>query len=539
MSKLVKPNKPTRPVIEAPDDVKMGRNDAQEVQDGRVRARAHAKAISMQNFMVFCDGTGNNALDDGKQKTNVYRLFKCVANKDSAGRPQVAIYQQGIGTTPEISGNIFVAGLEAVQKTADKLSGNSTLTEYAFQINQLITYAIGIEANIAILYWAICGNFREGDKLFLFGFSRGGYTVRLLASLVADLGIVDSTDLQSKSQQIARCVAVVKKWKQYRGSAALDKSIRNLKPIKEKFTPVDSIEVVGVWDTVSSLGAPDLGDSNFQSADFKFAENLRDIIQNAFQALALTERRTNFKPVVWKNIPNEGKQCWFVGHHSAIGGGNKQIGVNIPDITLLWMISQLQDLMGIHEQQLDEYMSQSVSGAKSITDSMKGIYKNAGVYIREPDVGSDSGKEFIHSSVRKFQSLTQIESIGDIFPQVLKPNATNIGGIWTWETAKREVKVPEDIPTTFEASKLASIEQTKPENSEELGTENETDEESGTDEGIADGSADEGAISPAPKVANPASFNSVGARDIKKPRTVRRQSLVEKESAKSRASRKS
>ena len=50
--------------------------------------------------MIFCDGTLNNALDESKVKTNVYRLFKCVADKDTAagGREQVALYQQGIGT---------------------------------------------------------------------------------------------------------------------------------------------------------------------------------------------------------------------------------------------------------------------------------------------------------------------------------------------------------------------------------------------------------------------------------------------------------
>jgi hypothetical protein len=60
-----------------------------------------------RNILMFTDGTTNNALDISKEKTNVYRLFKCIAPTDATGREQLAFYQQGIGTTPEFQGGIF------------------------------------------------------------------------------------------------------------------------------------------------------------------------------------------------------------------------------------------------------------------------------------------------------------------------------------------------------------------------------------------------------------------------------------------------
>lgn len=60
-------------------DTDKGINATPAQKKARANAKADRKANGI-NFMVFCDGTGNNALDDEKTKTNVHRLFNCVGN---------------------------------------------------------------------------------------------------------------------------------------------------------------------------------------------------------------------------------------------------------------------------------------------------------------------------------------------------------------------------------------------------------------------------------------------------------------------------
>lgn len=152
----------------------------------------------------------------------------------------------------------------------------------------LTSSGIGIEENVAILYYAICKYWQPGGTIFLFGFSRGGYTVRILASLVADFGVVHF-DSFKKSGKVVRkrqypgCLMVVQKWVQYKDHANPKRDSANL--LKCHFTDAPSIEVVRVWDTVTSVGIPDMFAWKKLTEKFKFAaKDIRPKIQNAFQA---------------------------------------------------------------------------------------------------------------------------------------------------------------------------------------------------------------------------------------------------------------
>jgi hypothetical protein len=105
------------------------------------------------------------------------------------------------------------------------------------------------------------------------------------------------------------------------------------------------IEVCAVWDTVSALGIPiPLFIPQPKSRKYAFVNRvLPGNVRNAFQALALNEKRKHFKPVLWANPPEtikEFKQCWFLGSHGDVGGGVED--PTLTNVSLIWMIAQLQ-----------------------------------------------------------------------------------------------------------------------------------------------------------------------------------------------------
>lgn len=301
--------------------------------------------------------------------------------------------------------------------------------------------------------------FHRTDRsiVFVFGFSRGAYTAQLLSALVSDIGVVDLREeaLENVEDELIFCGKIVEEWASEKGEL----TGVHLSAIKDYITPVPKIEAVALFDMVSALGTPTQLISKTKVKKFTFADTLRPSVQHAFHALAITEHRKNFPALVWKKIPNNGKQCWFVGHHTAIGAGPKA-GVTVGNLTLIWMISQLRDIMGIDEHQLDKYLAESKPGAAFIPDSKKGKFKALGDYYRAPDVGSKTGNpgnEYIHLSARpqEFTGLTRIPTRGSSFKKVLVAMKHSTRG-WTWKTTL-DAEVPEDVPSAFETEKLNDI----------------------------------------------------------------------------------
>lgn len=270
------------------------------------------------------------------------------------------------------------------------------------------------------------------------------------------------------SDELIFCGKIVEEWASEKGKL----TGKHLSAIKDYVTPVPKIEALAVFETVSSVGTlvqveelkkslAKLTPWNPTPKKFTFADTLRDNVQYAFQALALCEHRKNFPAVVWKKIPNHGKQCWFVGYHSTIGSGPKA-GVTVGNLTLIWMVSQLRNIMGIDEVQLESYLAaDSEPGAASIIDSYKGFFKAPGNYFRVDDVGSKAGNpgnEYIHMSAEKleFRRLTRIPNRGLIFKKILKSRKKTAQG-WIWTTSVDDKKVPEDVPLAFEKKHLDDI----------------------------------------------------------------------------------
>ncbi len=256
----------------------------------------------MGKRIAFCaDGTWDSpAVSD---PSNVYRLYKSLAS----GADQFPLYDDGVGAdgTPldRVAGGAL--GLGLFQKVKDGY------------------------AQIAHLY-------ERGDELFIFGFSRGAYTARSLAGMIAVCGLpqvsLDPTDT----------TFVDTAFEAYRNpllrQLLLD-SLAHYQLFDAKIT------MLGVWDTVGSLGIPAI----FGGVDPVLCgfldTSLHPDVLNAFHALSVDERRVEFPATLWTSRPAPGQileQVWFAGVHCDVGGGYPRPG--LADIPLQWMLAKAKKL---------------------------------------------------------------------------------------------------------------------------------------------------------------------------------------------------
>ena len=247
----------------------------------------------------YCDGTWN----DPASNTNVNKLF--TATLPLLGE-QDSLYDSGVGTDG---------------RPVDHLFGGA--------------FGQGITNKIKEAYTKIAHVYSAGDELFLFGFSRGAYTARCLAGMIAICGL----PTQNLDQP---CVDTA--WQAYRDK---DDRATLLGSLGKYAMDCAQIKMLGVWDTVGSLGIPaawggvDPIQYGFLSTD------LHANVRNAYQALALDEQRRQFPPSLWTGECGEGQvmeQVWFTGVHCDVGGGYPaeapDNGTALSDITLAWMASK-------------------------------------------------------------------------------------------------------------------------------------------------------------------------------------------------------
>jgi len=253
----------------------------------------------MSKRIIFCaDGTWDSAQND----TNVYKLFKAIPITSD----QVAFYDDGVGSdgTPleKVAGGAFGDGL--FQKIKDG-------------------------------YTKIAHVYEPGDEIFIFGFSRGAFTARSLAGMIAICG------LPTGSFDDNLVNTAFQAYRNPNQRAALLASLNNYNLFDAK------VKMVGVWDTVGSLGIPAIfGGVDPQIYGF-LDTNLHPDVLNAYQALAIDERRREFPPTLWTppSPPVDGQvleQVWFCGVHCDVGGGYPETGLS--DITLSWMMENAENL---------------------------------------------------------------------------------------------------------------------------------------------------------------------------------------------------
>jgi uncharacterized protein (DUF2235 family) len=215
-------------------------------------------------------------------------------------------------------------------------------------------------------YSFICHNYTDGqDEIYLIGFSRGAFTVRCVAHLIHDEGIL-------KKPYLSHLPEIFNKWRNRvvqsevcnepsSGTTMAEPEIQNLNEIGERAMVNISIKACAVWDTVSSVGT---GMLFGKPKDLRLVHSdLCPRIEYAYQALSLYERRRPFLPMVWRlpKSPTSGpyardianfEQCWFHGYHGDIGGGNDIDMQALAHLPLAWMISKLDGLLSFDKESL-------------------------------------------------------------------------------------------------------------------------------------------------------------------------------------------
>lgn len=239
--------------------------------------------------------------------SNVYRLYKAL----SVTSDQVAYYDDGVG--------------------ADA-SGMDRLMQGAFGQN-LIQKILDAYTKIAHVYL-------PGDEIYLFGFSRGAYTARSLGGMIANCGLPSGSFTDD---------CVTQAFAAYRDPVNRASILASLAPCGLADA---TIRMIGVWDTVGSLGIPAIF-GNIDQKQFGFLDTgLHPDVKNAYHCLAIDEVRAQFPPTLWTSDPAPGQtieQVWFSGCHCDIGGGNPAAGgvddtTRLSDISMGYMVSKAQAL---------------------------------------------------------------------------------------------------------------------------------------------------------------------------------------------------
>jgi len=334
----------------------------------------------MKRIVICSDGTWNAMREHGCN-TNVVKLHDLVSRQDSKHIMQVCFYDAGVGTAGDLDG--LVGGITGC----------------------------GLETNIKDCYRFLVETYAPGDEVYLFGFSRGAYTVRSLVGLIYNSGLLhqDRIDL------------IPSAFKRYRSRELKPRSAEMKRFRKENALEIP-IRFLGVWDTVGALGIP-VRRFNFLKARHQFHDTkLSRIVEFAAQALAIDERRTPFRPAIWSakatSAGHPVEQVWFAGDHRNIGGG-LQKSESVSDIALAWMMEKAE-VAGLAFDRGDRMLQQLNSDPLAeLHIEISGLFRLIGLADREV-MAFGQGLQSIHPSVEfrcRHDSGYRPDNIRDHLPE--------------------------------------------------------------------------------------------------------------------------
>ena len=300
-----------------------------------------------KNIVVCMDGTGNYGAK--WRGTNVWRIYNAV-DRHGEDPEQIAYYDDGVGTE-----NLRL--LRAI--------GGA--------------FGWGLSRKILDAYTFLVMNYKDGDRIFLFGFSRGAFAVRSLAGMICRCGLLERNGFLKSPRRIRqrtlkRVLAAYRSEKQISRDKREDETetanIRRCLGIGDLPLRRVPINFLGVWDTVDAVGGTfgtlSLVDWSSRKLFGKRWWGFHDLnphsdIHRAYQALALDDERRTFHPKVWNRRNNDlapmsvspdceasnevtgqvVEQVWFAGSHSNVGGGYPKDALSL--VPLLWMMCRARD----------------------------------------------------------------------------------------------------------------------------------------------------------------------------------------------------
>ena len=318
----------------------------------------------MGKAIVFCaDGTWNGPQEQtgktvidgddnagellGDSSTNVLKLYA-----NLAGRPIVetlALHNEQEKRLVDAAGNTvqiakYIHGVGDSRNPINKVLGG--------------VFGMGVISRVVRGYTFISRHYRPGDAIYISGFSRGAYTARTLAGMIARVGLLNPQryDVNDKEEAYRRGLAA---WNRSKGITLNGKSevvrlanrfldfiesfVSHATLSADDLVPDVPIQAVGVWDTVGSMGVPlYLKDKRYDV--FRFTDTtLSDKVHFGFHAMAIDELRKDFPVTQWlPRAKGQVEQVWFVGAHADVGGGYAERESRLSDVALEWMMRKLQ-----------------------------------------------------------------------------------------------------------------------------------------------------------------------------------------------------
>ena len=261
--------------------------------------------VRMPKKLILCaDGTWNtpHGYEVAINDTNVRKIF-CALSNDETQQP---FYDSGVGTdgTP-----------------IDHLAGGAM--------------GQGLFEKIQECYRFLTDAWSPGSSIHLFGFSRGAYTVRALGGMIARFGV----PTKNLDNEAAERVFAAYRERDPEKQAAMKYALEQQYNIQGA-----AVRIIGVWDTVGSLGIPGLLFELLDEKKYGFLDTtLHPSVQNAYHAVSIDERRRQFSPTLWTNPDGSDRvndaqvqQVWFPGVHCDVGGSYSPS--DLSDIPLAWMM---------------------------------------------------------------------------------------------------------------------------------------------------------------------------------------------------------
>jgi len=257
-----------------------------------------------KNIVVCCDGTGNQF---GDNNSNVVKLYSALIID---GKRQVGYYHPGVGTMGSPASHNKVSAFWSV------VMG--------------LAFGAGLLGNIADAYRYLMDVYEDGDKVYLFGFSRGAYTVRALAGVLHMFGLLCPGN-DGLIPYIIRMYA-----RKTRDANGMVHTFEVAEGFKSTFCRPCPLHLVGVWDTVSSVGWI------WDPLKLPYTAQNPDLA-NGRHAVSIDERRCYFRNNLWgTQLPSQNslKQVWFAGVHSDVGGSYAPAQSGLSQIALEWMLCE-------------------------------------------------------------------------------------------------------------------------------------------------------------------------------------------------------
>ncbi len=250
-----------------------------------------------KNIVICLDGTGNQFKEEN---SNVVKLFRVLERNPES---QVAYYDPGVGT----------------------LADPAYVTPIAKRINKWLGlgFGRGLTRNLEQAYAYLMEQYEEGDRVFIFGFSRGAYTARALAGFIHACGLMEKG-----------CQNLIPYAMKLYKTRKVD--FKTMQKFKSTYGRSCNIHFMGLWDSVSTFGWI------YDPVFLPYTTNNKGVLA-VRHALSIDERRSLFQPLHWGTEyleQQDVKEVWFAGVHSDVGGGYPESESGLAKTALKWMLDE-------------------------------------------------------------------------------------------------------------------------------------------------------------------------------------------------------